>query len=125
MAVASSVPEPQYALMRAHLGDALLAELLQVSVRSVQRYTRGERVSPDEVLVRLRWLVRVVDDLRGSYNEAGTRQWFHRPRAQLGGLCSKDFLGAGWLPDTPKAMRAQKLASELSGAASGLCDSAA
>ena len=118
MGIHSLSPEPGFARIRALLGDALLAELLEVSTRSLQRYAKRERMPKGDVLLRFRWLAGVADALSGAYNEDGARQWFRRPRAQLDGLCPKDFLGARWLPDSAAAMRVYRLTTSLTGVAS-------
>jgi len=94
-----------------------LAELLQISPSSVQRYARGERNPPEPVVDRLHWLALVVGYLTGTYNEFGVRRWFDRPRTALDGKGPKDTLLAekAWTPESDGARQVEELAKALIG----------
>ncbi len=111
----SPLPPQEWAALRIILGDALLARLCGISEASLRRYTSGARSTPDLVAQRLHTLALIVADLRGAYNEYGSRRWFQRPRAQLGGCAPENVLPAGWTPDSPDVIRLRELAGALSG----------
>lgn len=99
--------------MQRVLGADLLARLLNVSAASVRRYSSGARRIPIDVAARLLALALMVDDLGGSYNDAGIRRWFIRPRTALGNRAPVDVLTLGWRPDDPDAQLVRSLAHAL------------
>jgi len=93
----------------------MLARLLCAPESFVRRLApTQDDVSPD-IAERIQWLVAVVDDLRGAYNDAGIRRWFGRPRAQLGGLSPSQSLREGWHIDDEAVQRVRALARALAG----------
>jgi hypothetical protein len=109
----SPIPDQEWATLRGTLGDELLAHLCRISEASLLRYARGIRATPDPVAQRLHSLALIVADLRGAYNEYGTRRWFRRPRVQLGGHSPETFLLAKWTPDSPEVAEVRRLAAAL------------
>jgi hypothetical protein len=112
----SAAPRAEWPAMRHVLGDDALADLLEISPSSLRRYSAAERETPADVVNRLHWLALVVADLAGAYNDFGIRRWFERPRAQLGGVGPREFLGPGWHVDDDRSHRVRQLARALSGA---------
>ncbi|MFS6825995.1 hypothetical protein [Cyanobium sp. ATX-6F1] len=92
-------PTTEWQGLRELLGDELLAPLVAVSLPSLRRYAKGERVCPDRVAARLHWLALLIDHLEGSYNPYGIRRWFQRPRSALGGQAPHERLHGDWDPD--------------------------
>jgi hypothetical protein len=114
----SPVPEAEWIPLSEILGDEL-ASLLGISLSSLARYRSGDRVTPDDVAVRLHVLAIVVSDLAGSYNDFGIRRWFRRPRTALGGRSPGEILSGKWSPDTEGVTKVQVLARSLLGATGG------
>jgi hypothetical protein len=112
----SPMPENEWHRLQATLGDEMLAELLGISPASERRYSRGERVTPDEIADRLHFLALLVADLSGSYNDYGVRRWFDRPRQALAGRAPCSFLGAGFEPRSDDSSALRRLAAALVGA---------
>ena len=112
---ASDAPAAEWPALREVFGDEMLADLLEVSTSSLERYAAGERATPALAVARLRWLAMVVADLAGAYNDFGIRRWFERPRAQLGGLSPRALLAQRWQVDGEAAQRVSRLASEIGG----------
>ena len=104
-----------FRLVRETLGDELLARLLNLSLSSVSLYASGQCPTPCLIGHRMEWLSLVSDDLRGGYNPAGVRAWFHRQRLQLDQLSPVDFLGQNWEPTDPNAAAVARLAAALRG----------
>lgn len=98
------------------LGMELLARLLGISLPSARRYRSAARTTPDIVAARLHFLSLVTGDLAGAYNDAGIRQWFTRPRAQLGGKSPAGILSGDWQPSAPEVRRVGRLARALAAA---------
>lgn len=94
------------------LGDRL-ADLVGVSVSSMTRYRTGQRVTPDDVALRLHVIAQVVADLSGSYNAYGIRRWFDRPRSPLGGQTPGGVLRGAWDPEDEQVVTVRELASAL------------
>jgi hypothetical protein len=99
---------------RAVLGDALLAQLLDVPAGQLSRYAAGLTV-PTEVAARLATVAAVVEDLAGGYNDDGIRRWFGRPRKALGGLAPGELLSGGFDPGSDGVARVRQLAASLVG----------
>ena len=110
---ASPSPDFEWSRMIEVLGLDLLGRLLGASMSSIRRYSGAARSTPDDVAGRLHFLSLLVGDLSGAYNEIGVRQWFHRKRAQLGGLAPSDFLKGRWMPGEPGPVQIQDLARSL------------
>jgi hypothetical protein len=111
-----AAPRAEWPAMRQALGDEALADLLEISLSSLRRYSTAERETPADVVNRLHWLALVVADLAGAYNDFGIRRWFERPRAQLGGVGPREFLGPGWHFDDERSQWVRQLARTISGA---------
>jgi uncharacterized protein (DUF2384 family) len=111
----SPLPAAEWAPMRDLFGDEMLAKLLGISRQSIQRYSSGQRATPQEVAERLHVLALIVSDLMGSYNDFGIRRWFERPRPQLGGRSPRAVLKRGWSPDDEAVRRVRSLATALAG----------
>lgn len=90
-----------------------LAELLDISLSSLRRYSSKERDTPDDVAARLHFLALVTGDLVGAYNDMGVRNWFRRKRALLEGRAPKDLLRGDWQPGDPGPERVRALARSL------------
>jgi hypothetical protein len=114
---ASPHPEGEWAPARELLEDALLADLLAISVSSLRRYAGGERRTPDAVAWRLHVVARLLAALIGSYNDYGVRRWFQRPRKTLGGATPADVLARAQSEDDPQLRQTVELADELTGPA--------
>lgn len=95
------------------LGLELLTRLVGVSESSARRYMSGSRSTPDSVADRLHFLVFVVDDLAGAYNDVGVRRWFERKRSRLHGATPAKTLGTHWSSADDGPRRVQELASAL------------
>jgi uncharacterized protein (DUF2384 family) len=109
----SPVPGSEWpSLSRVFEADQLAA-LLGISVSSLRRYQSGERVTPDDVAARLHFLVLVVADLAGTYNEIGIRRWFERPRARLDGKRPSALLSGNWDPEGAGPQKVRSLAQSL------------
>ena len=109
----NAFPESEWAPLRHHLGDDLVAEVVGVSEASLRRYAAGSRPTPDPVGERLHWLALVVADLRGAYTDRGVRRWFRRPRTALGGASPAHLLHGGLDPDSPRTAEVRALAHAL------------
>lgn len=106
------IPDREWpALLEVFDADAL-ARLLEISASSVQRYAKGDRDTPEDVVSRLHWLALVVGYLRGSYNAFGIRRWFERSRRALDGDSPQAHLAASspWRPDDDAARAVEELA---------------
>jgi len=112
----SPMPDGEWPNLVQTLGEAQLAELLDISASSLRRYANGTRATPTEVASRLHVLALVIADLMGGYNDFGIQRWFTRPRTQLDGRSPVQLLGKGWDPDGPEALRLRGLAAGLVGA---------
>lgn len=109
--MASAYPQGEWNLVDL-LGDRL-ADLVGVSVSSMTRYRTGQRVTPDDVALRLHVLAQIVADLSGSYNAYGIRRWFDRPRGALNGRSPGDVLRGAWGPEDEQVVAVRELASAL------------
>jgi hypothetical protein len=67
------------------------------------------------VATRIRFLLRVTDDLAGSYDPMGMRRWWERPRTALGGHSPRAALGPDWDPEGPVARTIARVAVDLTG----------
>lgn len=96
--------------LRGHLGDELLAQLLQVPSSSLVVYALGS--APHAVEARASHLATVLQHLSGTYNAWGMRRWFGRPRAQLDGRSPlQELIDAGdWTPESQAATAVATLA---------------
>src|SRR3954449_1590980 len=81
--VASPLPERELGVLVELLGIDEVAALVGAATSSVRRYLSGERAVPPVVAARAHVVAMVAGDLGGSYNDAGVRRWFTRPRHQL------------------------------------------
>jgi transcriptional regulator with XRE-family HTH domain len=115
----SPLPEQEWMPLAEILGEAELAQLLNISDSSISRYKSGERSTPDAVASRLHFLAIILADLAGSYNEFGMRRWFLRSRTALDDHSPKDILSGDWDPDQDGPQRVRSLAHSLLGAALG------
>ena|SRR3989344_5106586 len=67
---------------------------------------------------RLRFLQKLVKQLKGSYNIQGIRQWFRRNRPQLENKRPGDFLyKINWYPEDPNIQKLLELAKSVEGGA--------
>jgi hypothetical protein len=69
------------------------AELLEVGVRTYQRWISGATTPTGEDERRLRVVARLVNQLRHSLTAPGVVEWFTHPRADLDGATPGDALG--------------------------------
>lgn len=101
--------------VRKLLGDELLAQLCDISVVSLRRYSSGSRETPDAVAQRLHLVALILGDLRGAYNDYGIRRWFQRSRPQLEDRSPMEALSGPWVIDSPPVVAVRTLARALSG----------
>ena len=109
----SPVPCRELTKLNATLGHELLAELLEISAASLQRYQSGERQAPDDIAERAHFLTSVIAALEGIYNEFGVRRWFERPRSVFKGKTARQLLKQGWTPGDQPARRILAAAESL------------
>ncbi len=91
------------------LGDDLLCQILGGS--AVAKSDLAESMAN----ARRLWLLTVLQSLGGTYNGAGMRRWFVRPRPQLGGLSPLQCLPPDWMPSDALAKRVAQLAQAVRG----------
>jgi hypothetical protein len=110
-------PWPSKEWLRAEtvLGAELLSRLLGISEASLRRYRSGRRETPDDAASRLHFIVLLISDLAGAYNDIGVRRWFDRARSQLDGKAPAAFLRGAWHPEQTDAGRVRELAESLTG----------
>ena len=106
-------PRGEWPNLHSLLGIDLLSNLVGVSEASVRRYQRSERVTPDDVAVRLHSVALIVADLAGGYNEFGIRRWFQRKRTALDGRSPQELLRGDWDPGDPGPDQVRHLAAQL------------
>lgn len=94
------------------LGGPLAAELLGVTEDELER---SADALPERAVRRARALADVIEALEGSYNAAGIRRWFDRPRTQLDGQSPRRVLRAE--SDVRAADRVLALARTLTSSA--------
>lgn len=99
-------------LVRAY-GTAAAAALLDIPTAEFRACVDGTRAVPAVVAGRVRYLVRVTDQLVGAYNAMGLRRWWQRPRAALDGRTPRSALGGDWDPAGPAAQAVLALARGL------------
>ena len=95
------------------LGPDLLASLLRISKKKLEIYSRKPETIPQEVFLRLAWMVEIVDVLRNAYNDTGIYQWFLRKRVQLGRRSPAQVLKYNWLPGQPNPLKVLVLAKSI------------
>ena len=114
--VASSpMPEVELPKLEELFRTDTVAELLGVGASTLRRYLAHERQVPDDVARHAHVVARIVGDLAGFYNERGIRQWFTRPRSQLGDKTPAEVLRRAWETDEADAGPVLELAAELTG----------
>lgn len=64
---------------------------------------------------KIYFLYKMVDYLRGSYNNEGIKQWFKRERSLLEGKTPLQYLGSTWNPDQEEAKCVLELAKSSIG----------
>lgn len=101
--------------IRGELGDTLLAKVLGRSTTSVRLYADRRRPVPQLIARRLEWVQRVAFNLAGGYNAIGMRDWFERPRVELGWRSPLAVLGHDWQPSDATATDVEVLAATLRG----------
>jgi hypothetical protein len=109
----SPVPAAELTKLNSILGHELLAELLEISAASLQRYQNGERDAPDVVADRAHFLTSVIAALEGTYNEFGVRRWFGRPRSIFNGRSARGLLSRRWTSSDGTARRILDAAESL------------
>jgi hypothetical protein len=109
----SPVPAAELAKLNSLLGHESLADILEISAASLQRYQSGEREAPDAVADRAHFLTSVVAALEGTYNEFGVRRWFERARTVFGGRSARQLLGRRWASSDESAQRVLNAAESL------------
>jgi len=112
---ASPIPDTELPKLDELFRTDTLADLLGIGSSTLRRYLANERRVPDDVARRAHVVTRIVGDLAGFYNERGIRQWFSRPRVQLGGRTPTDVLRTAWESDEGAAEPVLELAAELVG----------
>ena len=101
-------------LLKDILGPELLASLLKISKRKLERYIRKPEIIPEEVFLRLAFVMEVTEILKGAYNDIGIRQWFSRKRViQLNRQSPAQILKYNWLPDQPGPLKILELAKSI------------
>ena len=101
-------------LLKDILGPELLASLLKISKRKLEIYIRKPKTIPEEVFLRLAFVVEVTEILKGAYNDTGIRQWFLRKRIiQLNRQSPAQILKYNWLPDQPGPLKILELAKSI------------
>ena len=93
------------------LGPDLLARVVGIVPSDVGRYASRAYATPDPIAARLRFLVRVTEDLAGGYDETGVRRWFDRRRTALGEKAPAELLADGWAPGDEGPERVRRLAA--------------
>ena len=106
----SPAPAYEWRTLHSTLGLNLLAKLLGISQSSARRYLSGNRSTPDKIAARLHFLVFIVGDLSGVYNDIGIQRWFARPRKRLNGHTPAQFLIDNWQPEDNNPMQVRELA---------------
>lgn len=109
----SPVPAAELTKLNSILGHELLAQMLEISAASLQRYQSGDREAPDVVADRAHFLTAVIAALEGTYNEFGIRRWFERPRSVFGGRTARQLLAARWTSGGDAARRVLSAAESL------------
>ena len=109
----SPVPAAELTKLNLTLGHEMLAEMLEISAASLQRYQNGERQAPDDIAERAHFLTSVIAALEGIYNEFGVRRWFERPRSAFKDKTARQLLGRGWKPGDEPARRILAAAESL------------
>lgn len=94
-------------------GIAAPAALLDIPTAELRAYRDGSHAVPAVVAGRIRYLVRVTDQLAGAYNAMGLRRWWQRPRVALAGRSPRSALGGDWDPAGPAAEAVLALARGL------------
>lgn len=107
-------PRPEIVELARILEYSLLATIVGRSEASLRRYAGGQSEPPAQITARLRWLILLVGELRGAYNERGVRRWFVRPRSQLHGRTPRDELVGKWEPQGPGPSAVRQLTRALS-----------
>ncbi|MBS0421041.1 MAG: hypothetical protein JSR66_25250 [Proteobacteria bacterium] len=109
----SPVPAAELTKLNSILGHELLADLLEISTASIQRYQSGDREAPDLVADRAHFLTAVISALEGTYNEFGVRRWFGRPRSTFGGRSARQLLTRRWTSHDDSARQVLSAAESL------------
>ena len=95
------------------MGPELLASLLKISKRKLEIYIRKPKIIPEEVFLRLAFVMEVTEILKGAYNDTGIRQWFSRKRIQLNRQSPAQILKYNWLPNQPGPLKILELAKSI------------
>jgi hypothetical protein len=109
----SPVPAAELTKLNSILGHELLAQILEISAASLQRYQSGDREAPDVVADRAHFLTAVIAALEGTYNEFGVRRWFERPRSTFDGRTARQLLTPRWTSQDESARRVLNAAESL------------
>jgi hypothetical protein len=111
----SPVTKMEWAAVRHYLTDDQLAALLgDLALISIRRYAAEERATPDDIAARLHMLALIIGDLKGSYNDAGVRNWFNIPRAKnLRGKSPIQILKGNWSPTDEGPIAVRQFAKSL------------
>ena len=110
------LPRAEWAGLERALGAEVLAALIGVSTSRLRRYAAEARSTPNDVAARLHHLALIVGDVSGSHNDTGIRQWFARPRTELGKQTPAAVLAGAWDPRDDGPLRVRELAAALVGA---------
>ncbi|MFH1193987.1 MAG: hypothetical protein V1661_03255 [bacterium] len=62
---------------------------------------------------KIKFLFKVVDALRGGYNDEGVKNWFFRKRKTLEGKSPDDILSNEWMPKDELPQKILSLAKSL------------
>jgi hypothetical protein len=109
----SPVPAAELTKLNTILGHEVLAEILEISPASLQRYQSGDRETPDVVADRAHFLTSIIAALEGTYNEFGVRRWFERPRSAFNGRSARQLLSRRWNSNDETARRIRDAAESL------------
>lgn len=108
----SPLPDLELPKLDREFGTERTAHLVGAGFSSLRRYITGERVAPDAVANRAHYVVRIVSDLAGSYNDQGVVRWFQRRSRRLDGQSPEEVLSGDWDPDSDGARAVFELAHE-------------
>ena len=91
----------------------LTAHLLGVSRETLLSCDEDTYHMPETVRERLILVEKIVDTLRGAYNDTGIRMWFFRKRIQLSGKSPAKILRGEWNPNEQGPMTILELAKSI------------
>ncbi len=108
-------PRTDWTVVRRYISDELLTMLLgDISEINIKRYSEGKLNTPRDVAARLHFLTLVIEDLRGSYDTLGVKQWFVRPRKRaFNGKTPLNLLKGKWHPEDTGPQKVREFTHSL------------